>query len=76
MTKVVKINSGGTLTLPKELRARLGVETSERTLIAEETKDGVLLRAPATFPVEIYTEERISEFSQNNENALASFPFK
>jgi len=73
MTKVVKINGRGTLTLPKELRVRLGVESAGRSLVAEETKDGILLRAAATFPIEVYSEERMREFSRNNEDALSPF---
>jgi hypothetical protein len=45
-------------------------------VVAEETSEGILLRAGATFPVEIYTGERVAEFERNNENALAKFRFK
>jgi len=70
MTKVITINERGTLTLPKELRQRLGLQTSGQ-LVAEDTAEGVLLRPGATFPVEIYTAQRLAEFQRNNEDALA-----
>jgi bifunctional DNA-binding transcriptional regulator/antitoxin component of YhaV-PrlF toxin-antitoxin module len=75
MTKVININQRGTLTLPKEMRRRLGVKAAGQ-VVAEETDDGVLLRAGATFPVEIYSEKRMAEFTRNNEDALARYRFK
>ena len=75
MTKVISINDRGTLTLPKELRQRIGM-TSGGQVVAEETPEGILIRAGATFPVEIYTEKRLAEFARNNEQALAGVRFK
>ena len=75
MTKVISINKRGTLTLPKELRRRIGLAGGGQ-VVAEETSEGILIRAGATFPVEIYTDQRIAEFERNNEKALARFRFK
>lgn len=75
MTKVIHVNERGTLTLPKELRQRIGL-TGEGQLVAEITSEGILLRAGATFPMEIYSDERIAEFTRNNEEALAGIRFK
>ena len=75
MTKVISINERGTLTLPKELRRRIGLSGSGQ-VVAEETSEGILIRGGATFPVEIYTDQRIAEFGRNNEKALARFRFK
>ena len=75
MTKVININGRGTLTLPKELRQRIGL-TGEDQVVAEETMEGILIRAGATFPVEIYTDKRVAEFTRSNEQALAGFRFK
>lgn len=72
MTSIININDRGTLTLPKELRERLGVSGPGQVMI-EETDDGVLLRASATFPIEIYTKERRAEFQRNNEIALKPY---
>jgi AbrB family looped-hinge helix DNA binding protein len=74
MTKVISINKRGTLTLPKELRRRIGLAGGGQ-VVAEETSEGILIRASATFPVEIYTNERVAEFERNNEKALARFRF-
>jgi bifunctional DNA-binding transcriptional regulator/antitoxin component of YhaV-PrlF toxin-antitoxin module len=75
MTKVININNRGTLTLPMEMRRRLGVKSNAQ-VVAEETDDGILLRAGATFPVEVYSEKRLAEFRRNNEESLANFRFK
>jgi bifunctional DNA-binding transcriptional regulator/antitoxin component of YhaV-PrlF toxin-antitoxin module len=75
MTKVININNRGILTLPKEMRRRLGVNGNSQ-IIAEETGDGVLLRAGVTFPVEFYSDKRLAEFDRNNEQALARFRLK
>ena len=72
MTKVININERGTLTLPKELRQRLGLQASGQ-LVAEDTAEGVLLRPGVTFPVEIYTAKRLAEFQRNNADALAHY---
>ncbi len=73
MTKVININDRGTLTLPKELRRSLGLE-SEGQIVAEETSEGILLRPSATFPIEMYSDERVAEFTKNNEEALKGIP--
>jgi len=75
MTKVININERGTLTLPKEMRQRLGVGGFSQ-VVAEETDDGILLRAGVTFPVEMYSDKRLAEFHKNNEEALAGFRLK
>jgi bifunctional DNA-binding transcriptional regulator/antitoxin component of YhaV-PrlF toxin-antitoxin module len=75
MTKVININDRGTLTLPMEMRRRLGVKSNAQ-VVAEETDDGILLRAGVTFPVEMYSEKRLAEFRRNNEESLANFRFK
>jgi len=75
MTKVVNINDRGTLTLPKAMRRRLGVNGNAQ-VVAEETDEGVLLRAGVTFPVEVYSDSRLAEFRRNNEDTLARYSFK
>jgi bifunctional DNA-binding transcriptional regulator/antitoxin component of YhaV-PrlF toxin-antitoxin module len=75
MTKVININDRGTLTLPKEMRRRLGVERNAQ-VVAEETDEGILLRPGVTFPVELYSEKRLAEFRRNNEESLAGYRLK
>lgn len=75
MTKVISINARGTLTLPKEMRRRLGIKTRGQVVV-EDTSDGVLLRPGVTVPVEIYSAKRLAEFARNNEAALAGYRLK
>jgi AbrB family looped-hinge helix DNA binding protein len=75
MTKVIQINDRGTLTLPKEMRRRLGIERNAQ-VVAEETEEGILLRPGVTFPVELYSEKRVAEFRRNNEESLAGYRLK
>ncbi|MEK7208167.1 MAG: AbrB/MazE/SpoVT family DNA-binding domain-containing protein [Patescibacteria group bacterium] len=75
MTNIININERGTLTLPKALRRKLGLQKRGQ-VIAEETDHGVVLQPVAAFPIEIYTDERLAEFQKNNEKALKGFSFK
>jgi bifunctional DNA-binding transcriptional regulator/antitoxin component of YhaV-PrlF toxin-antitoxin module len=61
--------------LPKELRRRLGVNGNGQ-VVAEETEEGILLRAGVTFPIEIYSDKRLAEFDRHNERALTRFRLK
>jgi bifunctional DNA-binding transcriptional regulator/antitoxin component of YhaV-PrlF toxin-antitoxin module len=76
MTKVICINDRGTLTLPKKMRQRLGVDRNAQQVVAEETDDGILLRPGITFPLELYSDKRLAEFRRNNEESLAGYRFK
>ena len=75
MTKVININERGTLTLPKEMRDKLGLKEAGQ-VVAEETAQGILIRTGVTFPVEIYTDKRVAEFDRNNEEALRRYRLK
>lgn len=73
MTTVVQINQRGTFTIPKELREKYGLD---RQAILEETPDGLILRPAATYPIEIYSAERLAEFQRLNEDGLQGFTLK
>ena len=63
MSDTLKLNARGTLTLPKRLRAKYALKPND-LLIAEEKEEGILLRSAHAAPIEIYTPERLSEFSE------------
>lgn len=71
MSTVVQINPRGTLTIPKELRKKFGLGSQ---VILDETTSGLVLRPAATYPVEIYTDERIAEFRLNNALDARDYP--
>ncbi|NDV61715.1 AbrB/MazE/SpoVT family DNA-binding domain-containing protein [Puniceicoccales bacterium CK1056] len=66
MSKKVKIGKRGIITLPAELRKKYGLQ-EEDDLIVEETGEGLLLRPTVNLPIEIFTEERIAEFMEDDE---------
>ena len=65
MSKVISINSRGTLTLPSEMRRRFGLNNAG-PVVAEETMEGILLRPGFTLPIEIYSGKRVAEFEESD----------
>lgn len=63
METIIRVNDRGCLTLPKEIRKKLGLEKGGQ-LILNESEDGVHLRPGIMIPIEIYSEERMAEFDQ------------
>ena len=72
MSLTIKVNERGTLTLPKKLRKKLGL-TGKGEIIADEREEGIILRAGETFPLEIYSKERLEEFHRSNEEELEGY---
>ncbi len=71
MTKVIAVNERGSLTLPRELREKLGVTRGGQLVVEIDANGAVLLRAGVVIPVEIYSKARIEEFQKMNELPLA-----
>jgi len=66
MRTPITMTSRGVITLPARLRRALGLRPDD-ILIAETTPEGLLLRPAVTLPVEIYSEERVREFDEAEE---------
>ncbi|MCC6868640.1 MAG: AbrB/MazE/SpoVT family DNA-binding domain-containing protein [Burkholderiales bacterium] len=66
MKMTLTVTSRGVITLPAKLRRALNLKADDQ-LIAEPTADGLLLRPAVTLPIEIYTDERIREFDEAEE---------
>jgi len=64
MIEEVTIGRRGAITLPAKIRKHFGLEQDDK-LIVEETDQGLLLRPAVSMPIELYSEERIEEFQQN-----------
>lgn len=64
MSDEITIGRQGAITLPASLRKRFGLAQNDK-LIVEETDQGLLLRPAVSMPVEMYSEERIAEFQQD-----------
>lgn len=60
--ETVTLGSKGQVSIPKPALQRLGLAGGE-LLIVETTADGaIVLRPAAVYPIEIYSDERVSEF--------------
>jgi AbrB family looped-hinge helix DNA binding protein len=70
MTKVITVNDRGALTLPKEIREKLGVTRGGQLVVDMEEEGEVVLRAGVIMPVEIYSPVRVEEFRRMNEAPL------
>ena len=70
MTKVVSVNERGSLTLPKDVRDRLGIARGGQIILNVSDGGEVSLRAGAVFPVEIYSDTRVREFDEMNNGPL------
>lgn len=62
MRVTLTVTDRGTITLPAKLRKEMGIE-ADSLLIAETTAEGILIRPAVALPVEVYSEERLREFS-------------
>lgn len=69
----VTINSRGVITIPAALRRALGLEAGAELLL-EKTAEGILLRPCVSVPIEIYTEERITEFASDEAEIARLLP--
>jgi bifunctional DNA-binding transcriptional regulator/antitoxin component of YhaV-PrlF toxin-antitoxin module len=59
--EITRMGKRGTLVIPSRLRRRYKMEEG-CIVIAEERREGVLLRPAAMLPIEIYSPERRAEF--------------
>ena len=67
MKATLTMTSRGVVTLPAKIRRELGL-TADDQIIAETTPEGLLLRPAVTLPVEIYSDERIEEFDEEEKD--------
>lgn len=71
MIKVITVNERGALTLPKEMRKKLGVTRGGQLIVDMDERGKAVLRAGVVMPVEIYSKAQIEDFQQMNEAPLA-----
>ena len=63
MKKMLTLTSRGVVTLPARMREAAGFPSNGQ-ILAEITREGLLLRPAVMLPVEIYSPERIAEFDE------------
>lgn len=66
MMEEVTIGRRGSITLPAKMRKQYGLQERDK-LIVEATDHGILLRPAVSMPIELYSEERIAEFTRDDE---------
>lgn len=66
MQNRVTLNSRGTITIPARMREAFGLKADDE-LIIEDTDDGLLLRPSVAVPIEMYTDQRVAEFTQDDD---------
>jgi len=59
----IQVNERGSLTLPKSLRKKLGIERGG-VVMAELSTEGLVLKPAVSFPIELYSNERVDEFDK------------
>ena len=62
----------GAIALPQDSIEKYGLEAGGQ-IVVEESEAGLILRPNTTFPVEIYSDERVAEFEEQNEKELEDF---
>lgn len=67
MQEVISITDRGTLTLPASIRKELGLTGGQQFIVLTTPEGELLLRPAATIPLEIYSEERICEFAEEDQ---------
>ena len=61
---MTRLGKKGQVSIPKAVLDRLGIEP-ETVLLVETTPDGsIMLRPAGVYPVEIYSESRVREFTE------------
>lgn len=69
--EIVKLGKSGQISVPRAMLRRLGIE-GEGVLLAELTDDGgILLRPAGVYPVEVYSDERLAEFADEDRPTTA-----
>jgi len=72
MNRIISIDDQGAIALPQDLIEKYGLEVGGQIVI-EENEAGLILRPNATLTIEIYSNERVKEFQQHNEDELKEF---
>jgi antitoxin PrlF len=70
MRATLTITDRGVVTLPAKLRLAVGLRPNDQ-VIAEATPEGLLLRPAVTLPIEMYSRERLREFSESEAELAA-----
>ena len=76
MVQVISMGAKGSMVLPEAIRRRFGLLSEGERVELSEVEGGVMIRRFDEVEAEVYTDERMAEFEENNEKALESFKEK
>jgi len=62
----VTLSSRGVITIPLKLREAMGLRAND-VLILETTDQGILVRPSVSVPIELYSEDQIVGFNEDEE---------
>jgi len=62
----VKIGKKGQVSIPRRVLEAAGVEAGSQVIVESEADGSIRLRPVAIYPIEIYSDERVAEFEQEN----------
>ncbi|MEX2499990.1 MAG: AbrB/MazE/SpoVT family DNA-binding domain-containing protein [Wenzhouxiangellaceae bacterium] len=62
----VKIGKKGQVTIPRRVLEAAGVAAETRLIVEPEADGSIRLRPAAVYPIEIYSDQRVSEFESEN----------
>ncbi len=69
--QLIKLGKKGQVSLPKAILQRAGI-SGETPLLVEATDDGAIVLRPAgVYPIEIYSDERIASFLEEDKMTSA-----
>jgi AbrB family looped-hinge helix DNA binding protein len=66
MQSKITMNERGVITIPSRMRDAFGLKANDE-LIIEQTEEGLLLRPAFSAPMEVYSEDRIRSFAEDEE---------
>jgi bifunctional DNA-binding transcriptional regulator/antitoxin component of YhaV-PrlF toxin-antitoxin module len=72
MSTAIAISPRGTLTLPIDIRRKLGLDKKHSLVLAEERPDGIFLHPAITVPIRDIPAATIKKWVKEDEGAAAS----
>ena len=72
----VRIDNKGRVTLPKNIRAALGVDSGDIVFLKYEPKDNQVHLAPAVSPFDILAEHAVKEYQGGRTRTVEEFAWE
>ena len=76
MIKFITVNERGALTLPREVREKLGVTRGGQLIVDMDQRGKAVLRPGVVLPVGIYSAAQVADFQRMNEAPLSGRKFR